>query len=203
MTLELVQTETPLPSTDKEFSQQLATLDVRQSQFSPGGFLALTEGVGDLIDAGLGALGVNKSDGTKLQVWVYRRGSDATRIAEMHDLLLSARKEKALLVIDVGGRTYSDYAITDVGFRQQGPEEKGAFTLSLRHIRKAPSTSNDPALGLSLPSPGEIALAAAKAAVKAGLSQTPADIEQIKSKSLDAASQDDTVLGNVAEALGF
>lgn len=184
LTLEFVQTEKPLPSADPEMRIVQGDLTVRKSSYEPAPYILLVQGIGDLIQEGAAALGLTDPPG-QMKVWHYVRTSDEARIARFHDTLIDMRNSKDLMTVTVGGRSYTNYVITDVGMSQSGPEEYATFVVQMRRVNQAPPAAGAE-FGIGLPTPADLALAAAKEAAQALLNAEDPSVEKIKSQSVDA-----------------
>jgi hypothetical protein len=164
LTLEIAQTQTPLPSPAFEnavwdepvgFSTKTVTLDVRKSLFKPGGLLAVTRGIEGVISSGLSALGLG-SEEESAKVTVFQSDEPVDRIGELHDQLISIKEKSRFCTVTFRGRVYPNYIVTKVGWSSApGEAGIGRFKLELQSVRlvtNATAELPDPAsLRLFLP----------------------------------------------------
>jgi hypothetical protein len=132
LTLELAVTQTPLGPAEG-FQRTNLELDVRPSQFVPGGFLALTSGVRGAITSLLGAA---DSKPTAVNVLKAAGNSPIDRVADAHDKLIRILQGGLLVTVNFKGRIYVDYALTRVTLTHNpGEFGMGRFSVDLRSFR--------------------------------------------------------------------
>lgn len=162
ISLELVVTQTPVadapgfaraPVSFETTSQTLSPADVpiqvRKSEFKPGGFLLLSTGgraaVGALTALAFGAAGgTNKMKGSKIgtktasgkATVLQIQGSARDRVADVHDQLIRILSGALLVSINFKGRIYEDYLLTRVTLSSNpGEFGMGRFSIDARAFR--------------------------------------------------------------------
>jgi hypothetical protein len=130
LSLELVVTQTPVTEVSGMGRSNLE-LNVRPSQFVPGGFLALSSGVraavSSLLTKEKQPVAVNTLQAT---------GGDKDRIADAHDQLIRILSNALPVTVNFKGRIYSDYLLTRVTLTSNpGEFGMGRFTVDAQSIR--------------------------------------------------------------------
>jgi hypothetical protein len=160
LSLELVVSQTPIAEvkgmarSQTSFSTTTQTLEatdvpiqVRQSEFKPGGFLLLSSGVRSLVGAILGAAanGTNTARGSKTatktlsgraDVLQSTGGAALDRVADVHDNLIRILSGALLVTVNFKGRIYEDYLLTRVTLSSNpGEFGLGRFSVDARAFR--------------------------------------------------------------------
>lgn len=134
LTLELAVTQTPVFVRKGEQGFQLAnmSLDVRPSQFVPGGFLALTSGVRSAVTSLLGAA----VEGGPVATKVLQATQPVDRVNDVHDHLIRILQGALPVTVNFKGRIYEDYLLTRVTLTSNpGEFGMGRFSVDLRAFR--------------------------------------------------------------------
>lgn len=178
--LELAVTQTPVFVRRGEtgFALSNMSLDVRPSQFVPGGFLALTSGVRSAITSLLGAA-ADSPVATK----VLQSSQPVDRIADAHDQLIRILQGALPVTVNFKGRIYVDYLLTRVTLTSNpGEFGMGRFSIDLRSFRTVTGEV------VELPDPADFRVMP-KASKGNKAAKTP-DPDPTKLKSLSAEALD-------------
>lgn len=170
LTLEVCQTQTPFPSparpgslytAPKGFATRAIQLDVRKSQFKPGGLLALTEGVGNALASVGSALGLPGPGSDAVFATVLVADAPVDRIGALHDKLIEIKQNGRLCKIVFKGKVYPDYVMTRVRWATtKGEVGLGRFSLSFQTVRTVETATAE------LPDPSSLRLKPSKAQAK-------------------------------------
>lgn len=106
---------------------------VRDSQFTPHGLLALTMAVGAALEAIGAAIGFG---GSSLSIWTLSAREQRDRINELHDQLLDVLTTAKTCTFTLGGKVLSGYVLTGVKLSRTAAGEDGLarFTVEARHV---------------------------------------------------------------------
>lgn len=193
LVVEAAVSQTPLRGGQRE-SLKVA---IRKSLFEPGGLLAVTSAVGDLIDAGLNAIGFGDPPPSGFETLQFIGTDNPDPGNALHDKLIDAWENAYLCNVDLGVnrnsmRPYEGYVITNVTKTITADEgEKSVFQITLRKMVIVQTEL----AALPVPSPLEAAASLAASVIKgnkpATIRDEPSDAQRRKSllKSLT-----DTVL---------
>lgn len=181
LTLELAVTQTPVFVRRGEKGFQLANLplDVRPSQFVPGGFLALTSGVRSAVTSLLGGVAEGAPTATK----VLQATQTVDRVNDTHDQLIRILQSALPVTVNFKGRIYVDYLLTRVTLSSNpGEFGMGRFSVDLRAFRTVTGEV------VELPDPADFRVLP-KASKGNKAAKTP-DPDPSKLKSLAASAAD-------------
>ncbi len=169
LTFEVCQTQTPFPSPArpgsifalaKGFATKPVELDVRASLFKPGGLLAISTGIGNVIGDGLQALGLSKPP-EPLKATVFTSDVPVDRIGELHDQLIQIKQNARLCKVVYRGKVYPDYLMTRVKLTTaKGEVGLGRFSLTFQTLRTVETATAE------LPDPTSLRLKPAKVQTK-------------------------------------
>lgn len=165
ISLELVVSQTPIfevpgmsrseitvATTEQSLEAATVPIQVRQSEFRPGGFLLLSTGVragvSALASAVLGgAVGTNTAQGSRTTTRSLSArasvltGSGADRVADVHDNLIRIMQGALLVTVSFKGRIYEDYLLTRVTLSSNpGEFGMGRFSVDARAFRTVTGT---------------------------------------------------------------
>lgn len=149
-------TEQPLPIQVSAGTLNAARVDinVRKSQFQPGGFLLLTSGVrsviGGLLGGGEDRPSSFEGKASTMQVSTVQArtlqatGDDVDYVNEAFDTLVDIMTTGLLVTVSFKGRLYLDYLITRVGLSQgKGDAGCGRFKVKARAFRTVSGVNVD------------------------------------------------------------
>lgn len=217
LSMELLVTQTPFTGTktsvpvDAPASALKAKsypLDVRPSEFVPGGFFLLTQGLqtvaASAANALLGAAGAGQQmQGhertdvtTKLTAQVVQ-GDDADRVADVHDKLVEILNGAMPVTVSFKGRLYVGYLLEEVELTHAaGKFGAGTFKVKARALNTVDAAT------AALPNPADFR---AKAAVAKGNkpSKTPDPDPKKSMKSALAHTADGDVTAGVKSLIGL
>jgi hypothetical protein len=152
LSLELVVSNTPITEV-AGFGRSNLALDVRPSQFKPGGFLFVSSGVRSAI-AGL----VSRPEPPVAVNTLQPTGGTVDRVADVHDQLIRILQGALLVTVSFKGRVYADYLLTRVTLTSNSGEfGLGRFGVDARAFRTVTGETvqlPDPADFRALPSKG-------------------------------------------------
>jgi hypothetical protein len=153
LSLELVVSNTPITEV-AGFGRSNLTLDVRPSQFVPGGFLAVSSGVRNVLTGIFSGLSTPPVAVNTLQP----TGGTVDRVADVHDQLIRILQGALLVTVSFKGRVYADYLLTRVTLTSNSGEfGLGRFGVDARAFRTVTGETvqlPDPADFRALPSKG-------------------------------------------------
>jgi len=170
LSLDLVVSQTPItgagfvptPVQLTAASQRLDSaqydLDVRPSQFQPGGFLLLSSGlrsvVGNLLSGAAGSPsmqgGATGTTSTSFSVSPLQLGTPANRVLDVHVQLIEILDNVLLVTVSFKGRLFVDYLLTEVELTQSaGKFGAGHFKVQARAFRTVTGTT------VELPDPAD------------------------------------------------
>ncbi len=170
LALELVVSQTPikadgfapaplsLTSSGQKLTAANYTLDVRPSQFQPGGFLFLSAGlrsvVGNLLSGGAAAPSMTGSAVEETQssfsVQTLQAVAPGDRVIAVHDSLIEILDKALLVTVSFKGRLFTDYLLTEVELTQAaGKFGTGKFRVEARAFRTVTGTQ------VQLPDPAD------------------------------------------------
>jgi hypothetical protein len=131
LSLELVVSQTPIAEVTG-FGRANLTLDVRPSQFVPGGFLAVSSGVRNAL-TGLFSGPVSPPAAVNT---LQSTGGVVDRVADVHDHLIRILQGALLVTVSFKGRVYTDYLLTRVTLSSNSGEfGLGRFGVDARAFR--------------------------------------------------------------------
>jgi hypothetical protein len=131
ISLELVVTQTPIVEVDG-FARQSLPLDVRPSQFKPGGFLAISSGVRNALTGLFSGPATPPVAARTLQSIV----GNSQRIAYVHDTLCEILRKALLVTVSYKGHIHKDYLLTRVSLTSNpGEFGLGRFGVDARAFR--------------------------------------------------------------------
>lgn len=205
LTLELVVSQTPLrgtgfapgsvPVATQQQSRESVNipLQVRPSQFVPGGFLLLSSGlrtaISSLIASNLAAPSLQGSKfsvttGPSLKATVLQASETRDRVADVHDELIRILDGALPVTVAFKGRVYVDYLLTRVTLTSNpGEFGLGRFGVDLRAYRTVTGTT------VQLPDPADFR-ALPKKSVGNKNAKKPSPDAEVKLKSLAARGFD-------------
>ncbi len=144
LSIEVAQTQTPMPSAahpgsaftaPKGFTTKSVKLDVRKSEFKPGGLLLLTTAAGDAIGGALTSLGLQEPKSDEVSVNVFQSGSPVDRIGELHDALIRIKESGFFCTCVFRGKIYPQFIVKRVRLTSAKNEVGlGRFALELQSI---------------------------------------------------------------------
>jgi hypothetical protein len=158
MVLQIAQTQTPIVAPDSRFAERPHQLEIRESEFRPGGLLALTSAARSFV-SGLfgGAPGA-------IVVHTLSAETPVDRVNELHDELIDLQQRAQLITVAYRGRRHPDQLITRVTLTHEPPAGLGKFAVELIQIR---SVATRAALGEdALPDPADLRITPAKKITK-------------------------------------
>jgi hypothetical protein len=135
----------------RSFAPAVIPINVRKSQFRPGGFLALSTGIRNVLAEVFGGSeetpttmqgSTTKVTTSKLQVRVLQAtGGPVDRVNDTFDTLIEIMNTGLLVTVSFKGRLYLDYLLTSVEL-SQGPKEggMGRFKVEARAFRAVTGT---------------------------------------------------------------
>lgn len=188
-----------IDSTAQALSAKVYPLAVRDSEFQPGGFLLLSQGLRTVVTGaantllgavGLGA-GADKLTGSDVQLpqttsqaRTLQATSATDRVTSVHDQLIAIMNGKLLVTVSFKGRLYIDYLLTEIELSHQaGKFGQGSFKVQARAFRTVTGVA------AQLPLPADFrAKANAKKGNKAG--KTPDPTPKPKPKTFGARGFD-------------
>ncbi len=178
ISFELVVSQTPVNEAEG-FGRRNLPLDVRPSQFVPGGFFAVTQGVRTAVTSLIGA-----ASGAPVAVnTLQATGGDKDRVSDAHDQLIRILQSALLVTITFKGRIYTDYLLTRVTLTHNpGEFGMGRFGVDARAFRTVTGAT------VQLPDPADFR-ALPKTASGNKPTKTP-DPDPTQLKSLSAAGFD-------------
>jgi hypothetical protein len=217
LSMELLVTQTPFTGTQVSIgidapSSKLVSknypLDVRPSEFVPGGFFLLTQGVQAVVasvaNALLGAAGAGtqmkgserQETSAKLTAQVIQ-GDNADRVADVHDKLIEILNGAMPVTVSFKGRLYVDYLLEEVELTHAaGKFGAGTFKVKARALNTVDAAT------AALPDPADFR---AKAAVPKGNkpSTTPDPDPKKSMKSALAHTADGDVTKGLKSLVGL
>ncbi|MES2384536.1 MAG: hypothetical protein V4593_08300 [Pseudomonadota bacterium] len=171
LSFELVMTQTPLSApgftmqassitvVGRKLSPATLPIDVRKSQFQPGGFLLLSTGLRAAVVSTLfGAAetptsiqgSASEANSTTLQVNTLQTASPVDRVNDTFDTLIEVMNTGLLVTVSFKGRLYLDYLLTAVELTQgKGESGMGRFKVEARAFRTVTGTN------VALPDPAD------------------------------------------------
>lgn len=213
LTLELVVSQTPIkaegfapaPVNLNASAQKLDIkqypIDVRPSQFQPGGFLFLSSGLRSLVSnvpllgalLGGGSKSVSSMQGSaanvaasSFSVQTLQATTPADRVIAVHDQLIDILDNVLLVTVSFKGRLFVDYLLTEVELQQTaGKAGIGKFRVEARAFRTVTGTT------VQLPDPADFrALPNTNKGNKAGTTPDPDPSKGMKSIAAHTADGD-------------
>jgi hypothetical protein len=172
LSLDLVVTQTPMnvggdfvmtageiSAPGQKLKAQTHPIQIRPSQFQPGGFLLLSTGLRGAISSLLSASGGNsdqmsgsklESTSSSLRVSTLRSSAAVDRVGDVHDRLVEIMNGALLVTVSFKGRLYIDYLLTRIQLVQQaGKAGMGTFKIQARAFRTVTGTT------VNLPDPAD------------------------------------------------
>jgi hypothetical protein len=134
LSLELVVTQTPVNDAPHGggFGRSNIELDVRPSQFVPGGYLALSSGLRSAVTGLFEAAG---SPPTAVNT-IQSTDGEKDRVSDAHDALIRILQGALLVTVSFKGRIYEDYLLTRVTLTSNpGEFGMGRFSVDARAFR--------------------------------------------------------------------
>lgn len=189
LSLELVVTQTPVNEVDG-FGRSNLELDVRPSQFVPGGYLALSSGLRSAVTGLFEAAGSPPTAVNTLQ----STDGDKDRVSDAHDALIRILQGALLVTVTFKGRIYEEYLLTRVTLTSNpGEFGMGRFSVDARAFRTVTGAT------AQLPDPADFrALPKAKTGNKPATKISDAEraniekqLSKMNNKSLAAAALDE------------
>lgn len=124
-------TNTPILWGVNGFEEKELRVKIPKSGFKAGGFLALTQAVSGVINAGLDALGLVGQPIIKITTL---QGPGKERINALYDQILTAFWNSYECKLVANGRAYDSIFIQSVQNIKDGPAELGTFNLSCKEV---------------------------------------------------------------------
>lgn len=106
--LEIAQSQQPQNEVEG-MSYVTTELEYRESQFRPGGLLALSSAAGAAISALAGVAGLNA-----LKVHTLQAGGSLDRVNDLHDQLIGVKQNAIPITVTFKGRIYPDFIVTSI-----------------------------------------------------------------------------------------
>lgn len=110
VSFEIAQSNTPIEPDGENFEKHNLTLEIRPSQFQPGGFLLVTTAVGSAITS---LIGGGDDQASAIQV-VQSNGASVDRINNLWDALILLRQERRTFTMTYDGKVYPGYLLTSI-----------------------------------------------------------------------------------------
>lgn len=144
LTVTLKQSQTPIKADEpfKSVRLEQVPIEVRESLFQPGGFLAITRAAGAALDAGVSLL-TGSNSGSPTSVLALNTQSGIDRIAEIHDALISLRQAATTAELQFLNRRYTNMILRSLSYTRSGSAQVGVFGLTFRQIATVSSATTE------------------------------------------------------------